>query len=180
MRLNIISGRGERRGDLMQELDRQGISDYELWDGIYLPSVIESINTAHKQIVEYAKVAEWDEVLIAEDDFVGTHENSFKFFLSKKPPEYDIYLSQIYLGDIDGDNRVKSFTGMTMYFVSSRFYDIFLSTSRIQHIDVALGGLGDYHVCQPFPFIQRNGISSNTGKYETYDELLRNRQLYKG
>ncbi len=181
-RLNIIVGnRAERLPLLVAELDRQGIDDFEFWDGVYLRhSVKASINEAHKQIVRYAQLAGFREVLIAEDDFVGTHENSFKFFLSQKPEQYDLYLSQVYLGELDDKNMVKSFTGMTMYFVHSRFYETFLSTDPEEHIDRALGGLGDYHVCVPFPFIQRNGFSSNTGKNEVYDTLLQGRKLFGG
>lgn len=180
MRLNIINGRVERRNDLLKELQRLNITDYELWDGIFLPSVKESINAAHKQIVEYAKLAQWEEVLIAEDDFIGTHPNSFNYFIENKPKDYDLYLAQVYLGDIGRNNKVKKFTGLTMYFVHSKFYDTFLSVDPKEHIDVALSGLGDYHVCNPFAFIQRNGFSSNTGKEEKYDQLLQNRQLYTG
>jgi hypothetical protein len=180
-RLNIICGnRSERMPLLRDELERQGVVNYMFWDGIYLPSVKQSINAAHKQIVEYAKLAEFSEVLIAEDDFIGTHKNSFKYFLSKKPRTYDMYLSQVYLGDIDENNRVKSFTGMTMYFVHEKFYDTFLATDPHDHIDRSLDGLGDYHVCNPFAFIQRNGWSSNTGKSENYDTLLRSRNLFGG
>lgn len=180
-RLNIIhGGRSDRTPLLMDEIQRQGIINYNFWEGVYLPSIKESINSAHKQIVEYAKLAEFGEVLIAEDDFVGTHENSFKYFLANKPRDYDLYLSQVYLGDIDENNEVKSFTGMTMYFVNARFYDTFLNADPHEHIDRALSGLGKFVVCNPFAFIQRNGWSSNTGKMEVYDNLLEGRQLYLG
>lgn len=164
---------------LLNELERQGISEYEFWDGVYLPSVKASINAAHKQIVELARLAEYPEVCIAEDDFVGTHPGSWEYFLSQRPKEYDIYLSMVYLGDII-EGRVRDFTGMTMYCVSQKFYDTFLSVDPSEHIDRALAGLGDYHVCHPFAFIQRNGFSSNTGKMEEYDQLLSSRILYNG
>lgn len=164
----------------MQELKRQGIDDYELWDSVYLPSVKASINAAHRQIVEFAKAAGYLEVLIAEDDFIGTHENSFKFFLSQKPADYDLYLSMIYMGEVDGDNCTKDFHGMTLYSVHSRFYDTFLNVDTKDHIDRALTGLGKFVVCNPFTFIQRNGFSSNTGKEENYDALLGGRKLYLG
>lgn len=165
----------------MQELDRQDICDFEFWDSVYNgKSVKSAISEAHRRIVEYAKLAEWPEVLIAEDDFVGTHPDSFKFFLSQKPKEYDMYLSMVYLGDLDDRNRVKSFTGMTMYFVNQKFYDRFLSVDPEEHIDRALAGLGDFVVCNPFAFVQRNGFSSNTGKAENYDNLLINRNLFCG
>ena len=180
-RLNIISGhREDRLPLLMQELDRQKITNYMLWDAVYYPSVVASINEAHKQIVRYAKLAEFGEVIIAEDDFVGTHPNSYQYFLSQIPRKYDLFLSMVYTGDIDEENRVKSFTGMTLYSVHSSFYDTFLSADPQEHIDRALAGLGDYRVCNPFTFIQRNGWSGNTGKLENYDTLLEGRNLFDG
>lgn len=180
-RLNIISGhRNDRLPLLMEEIERQQITNYMLWDAIYLPTVVESISEAHKQIVRYAKLAEFGEVVIAEDDFVGTHPESWKYFLSQIPRKYDLFLSMVYTGDIDENNRVVNFTGMTLYSVHTDFYDTFLSVDPKEHIDRALGGLGDYQVCQPFTFIQRNGWSSNTGKNEVYDTLLEGRELFKG
>lgn len=181
MNLNIIHGnRADRLAPIIQELDRQGIEDFEFWEGIYLPSVKASINAAHKQIVEFAMIRGDKEVLIAEDDFVGTHHKSFQFFLDNKPKDYDLYLSQVYLGDLDENNCVSDFTGLTLYMVHERFYERFLSADPNEHLDRALSGLGKYVVCNPFAFIQRNGFSSNTGKIENYDSLLRNRNLYLG
>lgn len=181
MRLNIIVGnRAERLPRLMKELEAQGIEDYELWDGIYLPSVKASINAAHKQIVEYAQLAGWEEVCIAEDDLKFTHYNSWNYFLDKKPSDFDLYLSMVYLGQPDENNIVKDFTGMTMYVVKKKFYETFLSVDKDEHIDRALGGLGRYVVCDPFVALQYNGWSSNTGKNEVYDTLLRDRKFYCG
>lgn len=181
-RVNVIVGHRQERMPLLQdELTRQGITNYKFWDAVFLPSVKASINAAHKQIVEYAKIAEFDSVIIAEDDFIGTHPNSFRFFLDNEPPNYDIYLSSVFLGDIDENNIVKSFTGMTLYKVHSRFYDKFLSVNPHEHIDHALSEIGGiFHVCNPMCFTQRDGISGNTGKWESYENLLKNKVLYYG
>ncbi len=183
MRLNVINARGDRRDNLLKELKSQNITDYELWDGVFIPSIKASINAAHKQIVEYAKLAEWEEVCIAEDDLKATHPNSWNYFLQNKPADYDLYLSMIYLGQPDENNIVKDFTGLTLYCIHSRFYDKFLSVDpneHIDHLDRALRGLGKFVVCNPFTFIQYNGRSSNTGKHEEYDSLLIGRNLYNG
>lgn len=182
MRLHIIKGnREERLPRLLKELQTQGITDYELWDGIYLPhSIKASINAAHKQIVEYARLAEWDEVGIAEDDIKFTHPKSWEFFLNNKPNDFDIYLSMIYSGEIDENNQVRKFTGMTMYAVSSRFYDAFLSVPDDDHIDQLLAGKGKFIVCNPFVAVQYDGFSSNTGKNEVYGTLLQGRNIFNG
>lgn len=179
MKLNVIVGnRAERLPRLKQELLTQGVTDFEFWKGIYLPSVKRSINLAHKQIIEYAQVAEWDEVTIAEDDIQFTHLDSWKYYLDNKPNDFDIYLGMVYLGEPDENNVIADFTGLTLYTVSRRFYDTFLSTDEDAHLDRALAGLGKYIVCSPFVAIQYNGFSSNTGKDENYDSLLVNRKLF--
>lgn len=181
-RLNIIHGnrRAERLPLLLEQLQTQKNLEYEIWDGVYLQSIKAGINAAHKQIVEYAKVAEWEMVAIAEDDIIFTNENSYKYFIENIPKDFDIYLSMVYTGDNDENNVVKKFTGLTMYIVHSRFYDTFLSVDSTEHIDVELGGLGKFVVCDKFVAIQRNGFSSNTGKNEVYDSLLNGRNLYLG
>jgi len=178
-RLNIIVGnRGERLPRLMKEIETQGITNYELWEGIYLPSIVQSINTAHRQIVEYARLAEFGEVVIAEDDIKFSSPGAWQYFLSQKPKEYDIFLGGIFLGDPDENNIVKDFTGMTLYSVHSRFYDRFLSIEPSEHIDRALGGLGRYVVCNPMVCTQFDGISGNTGKFENYGEMQSNRVFW--
>lgn len=180
-RLNIIVGkRVERLPILMEEIRTQGITNFKFWDGIYLPSIKKSINLAHKQIVEYAKIAEFPSVIIAEDDIQFTHPDSYRYFLSRMPEKFDLYLGGVFLGDPDDRNRLSFFTGLSLYAVSEGFYDKFLSTPDDEHLDRALDGLGEYIVCRPFVCRQHNGWSSNTGKYESYDYLLRNRTFFTG
>lgn len=179
MKLNIIIGnRTERLPRLYNEIKQQGITDYEFWDGIFLPSIKASINAAHKQIVEYAKMAEWESVCIAEDDIQFTHPNSWKYFLDNKPDDFDIYLSMIYLGEPDENNIVKEFTGLTLSIINRKFYEKYLSVPSDEHIDRALSQTGGkFVVCNPFVAKQYNGISSNTGKWEEYDTLLASRKF---
>lgn len=175
-RLNIIVGnRSERLSILQKEIETQGITNYEFWPGVYLPSIKESINEAHKQIVYYAKVAEFGEIIIAEDDIKFSNPGGFKYFLENIPRYYDLFLGGIFLGQPDENNVVKDFTGMTLYAVHSRFYDKFLSLPSDEHIDRALDGLGHYVVCNPMVVTQHNGWSGNTGKMEVYDDLQKGR-----
>jgi len=179
LKLNIILGRRKQRlPKLLEELERQGIEDYEFWDAIYLPSVKAGINAAHKQIVRYAQLAGWEEVCIAEDDLQFTNEKSWEYFLEHKPSDYHLYLSMIYLGEPDENNIVKEFTGLTLYIVKSDFYEKFLSVPGDDHIDHLLSKTGGkFVVCKPFVAKQFNGLSSNTGKWESYDKLLKNREF---
>lgn len=180
MELNIVNGRSERTSKVLDELKKCGITDYKLWPGVLERSVIKSINLAHKEIVKWALENDLPEVCIAEDDFLATHPNSWKYFLEHKPPVFDMYLSSVFLGDIDEKGMAKEFTGMTLYIVSKRFYVKFLTTPDDEHIDHALAGLGEYYVSPKFCFIQANGFSSNTCKHEVYDNFFQNRDLYRG
>lgn len=181
MKANIIHSiyYQERLPRLLNELSSNGITDYELWEGIIdQKSSQKGINQSHKQIVEYAQLAKWDEVLIMEDDVRFCGEGSFEYFLQNKPESFDIYLAGIYMGEILPDNTVKTFSGLHCYIVHSKFYEKFLSTPTDAHIDRALSELGEFKVCNPFAAIQYNGFSSNTRKEENYDYLLNNRELY--
>ncbi len=169
----------ERLPRLLHELEQQGISEYELWDGIWDNySTVRGINLAHKQIVDYARLKKLPEVLIFEDDIRFCGKGAFNHFLETKPESFDLYLGGIYLGDIDENNRTKSFSGLHCYIVHSRFYDTFLSTPDDEHIDRILSNLGEYYVSYPFTSIQYNGRSSNTKQDENYDTLLKGRLLY--
>ena len=177
----IIGNRSERIPRLIKELEAQGITDYELWDGIFERSnkVKENINAAHRQIVEYADVAGWEECCIAEDDVKFCDEGAWDFFLKNKPKDFDIYLAGIYTGEIKEDNTTDYFCGFHLYIVNQRFYKKYLSVDKHDHIDRGLKGMGKFVVCQPFAAIQYEGFSANTGKDEVYEQLLQGRQLFK-
>lgn len=179
MKLHILNGGYiNRMEQLMKELAYQGITDYQLWDGVHDErSVKVSINKGHKQIVQYALDNNLPEIIIAENDIHFYSPKSWEYFLLKKPEwyNYDIYLGMVFLGEITPDDRIFDFTGLTIYSVSRKFYDIFLSVPDDEHIDRSLAFKGDFHVCVPFVATQHNGISSNTGKYERYESLLENR-----
>lgn len=166
----------------MKEIETQGITDYELWDGVYIPhnKAKENINLAHKQIVEYAKLAKWPEVAIAEDDVRFFAPGAWDYFLEHKPTDYDIYLSSIYMGEIKEDNTTDYFCGFGLYICHSRFYDTFLVTDSEEHIDRSLKGKGRFVVSNPFIAEQWDGWSSNTGKEEKYGHLMNNRNIFKG
>jgi hypothetical protein len=164
----------------MKELETQSIKDYELWPGVFVPSIKKSINLAHKQIVEYAQIARLEEVAIAEDDAKWSAPGAWDYFLKQKPKEFDIYLGGIFLGYPDENGLLKEFTGMTCYIIKKSFYDTFLSTPEDEHIDHALKGLGVYKVCDPFVVTQWGGISSNTGKMEEYEGLQASRIFFNG
>lgn len=163
----------------MNELETQGINDYEFWPGVYkYDSAKENINAAHKQIVEYAKVAGFESVAIAEDDIKFFAPGAWDYFIKNTPTDYDLYMSSVYVGDIAQDNTVSDFCGFGLYIVHSHFYDKFLSADKYDHIDRAMKGLGRFIVCDPFIAGQWDGFSSNTGKEETYGNLMNGRKIF--
>lgn len=170
----------ERFKRLTEQITEQNVQSFKFFPAIHDPhSTRKGINLAHKQCVQWAKDNQFKEVCIWEDDVKFTHPTAFQYFLDKKPIEYDIYLSGIYLGDILPDSTVKSFSGLHCYIVQNKFYDTFLSLPDDEHIDRALSGLGKFVVCYPFAAIQFNGFSYNTKTDMDYDYLLEGKEFYK-
>jgi len=181
MQINVIHlpHRTDRLELLKREFQQEGITDYKIWNGIVDGSLSQTrISKGHKQIIQYAKSHNLPEVLIAEDDLHFTSKGAFKFFLSIKPNDYDIYLSSIYHGSLNEDNTVNDFTGLTFYIVNERFYDRFLSVPEEQHLDRALKNKGKFVVCNPFTVIQHNGFSNNLNKKCNYDNFLEGRCFF--
>jgi len=171
--------RTDRLDLLTGELQNQDIFEYRIWDGIIDPIITaKGISQAHKQIVKYAQKEKIQETVIIEDDVHFTAKGAFQFFIKNKPSDYDIYLGGIYEGDIKTDNVVDDFSGLTIYVINERFYDIFLSMPKSVNLDRALSNKGKFIVCNPFIAIQHNGFSDNLKRFCNYEECLNGRNLY--
>lgn len=180
MKLNIIldARRVEKYHPLMNELEQQVITEFELWPCITYPNVVESINASHKMIVRDAKEKGLPEVIIGEDDLMFTSPNSWQYFLSQKPsPEnYDLYLASTYIIE----EPLRSICGFHLYSVSAKFYDIFLGTDNSQHIDTLFNDIkGEYKFCYPFPALQRPGFSANNNMVVDYNNMVEEKHIYK-
>lgn len=151
-----------------------------LWSGISNEgNPKRGIAQAHKQIVKYAKDQRWPSITIAEDDFKFTDTGAYDYFLNRAPRDFDLYLASIYHGIIKPDNSVDDFAGLTLYIISQRFYDTFLSIPEGNDIDRELAGKGKFIVCNPFVAIQHNGYSDNKRKHINYDDCLHDRELFQ-
>lgn len=171
--------RVDRQELLFRELAEQDIYNYQLWPAIFDErATFAGISQAHKKIVRYAKQNKWPNVTIAEDDIRFTAKGAYKYWLSKKPKDFDIYLAGIYTGDIKEDNTVDDFSGMTLYMVNERFYDIFLNVTIMNHIDRTLARLGKFVVCNPFAATQWCTWSSNKSAMIDHSSLLKGRKLW--
>ncbi len=174
-KLHIIfdDRRIERYHPLMDGLEEQGITDFELHPCTVLPDVVASINASHKAIVRMAKEQGLKEVCIAEDDLMWTAKDSWQYFLSNKPAEFDLYLACSYLPN-------ELICGFHLYIISERFYDKFLAAPDNEHIDVCINDIkGDYHICRPFPALQRKGYSSNNRVDCDYNVVLKETDIYR-
>lgn len=174
---------------LSERKDRVSLFDCQLfsqnlkgciWPGILdLENPKRGIAKAHKQIVLYAKQQNLASIIIAEDDIKFTDIGSFDYFLDNEPLDYDLYLGGVYFGDIQIDNKIEDFSGLTLYKIRQSFYDTFLSISEDKDLDRALSGKGKFIVCDPFVAIQYNGFSDNVKQEVNYDKHLLGKRLFR-
>lgn len=168
-----------RVNQLHNEMKRQGIEDYKLWDSIHIANKPKrtGISYAHKQIVEWALLEGIEEVCIMEDDVWFPSEDGWKYFLENKPKDdYDLYLGGITRGKIE-DGIVKRYTGQFCYFIHEKFYTTFLGVDEMLDIDGAMSGLGKFYVCNPFACFCYEGWSDNCNGVMNYNHLLIGREI---
>lgn len=176
-RLNIIfdSRRPEKYDPLISELERQNITDYELWPCIMYPDVVASINASHKMIVRDAKEKKLKYVCIAEDDLWIPHEKGWQYYLDNMPDDFDLYLACTLVTPVT--NNVVC--GFHLYMVAEKFYDTFLAAPDVAHIDSAMNDIkGDYKFCYPFAAIQRPGYSHNNKTEVNYNGIFQEQDVY--
>lgn len=164
--------RKDRYELLQKEIAEQNL-EVRMWDAIKSTKPKMGISLAHKQIVRWAKENNESEIIIMEDDCHWVAKGAFDYFISKKPKDYDIYLSSIMWGRIDGDNTVPDYAGNQCYIIHQRFYDTFLEADRNKDIDRAIARKGRFIVCQPFATQQHETVSDNRRKI-----IHRNAKIY--
>jgi len=167
---------------LNKEVSEQGISPV-MWSGI-LDQVLpcRGISRAHKQIVMYAKDMALPWITIAEDDIKFFAPGAFDFYLQNKPEDFDLYLGNVFSGNISEENTVHDFAGLTLYTVHQRFYDKFLTAREINNLDREMKTLGGrYVVCNPMVCTQYEGYTDNRKKVVTdYQKYFEGRSVFGG
>lgn len=183
-RVNIIYDmrRSERYPFLLDELMRQGIINYLIWDAVNLrESTVASINASHKMIVQWAKENGEQEVLIGEDDLMLPNEKGFEYFLKNKPQVYQTYAACNYNSfqrpRNPGVYRDDCQVGFHLYFCHSSYFDEFLATPDDVHIDTEQKGKLMYF-CYPFAALQRPGWSFNHKELANYNHNLKPEDIY--
>lgn len=177
--------REDRFAKLQLELDRENITEYKIHSGVKDHFPFSGIRIAHQNIVREAKYYNLPSITIAEDDikFLGK-PGAYSHYLQNMPPtdDFDLYLGGIMNGEIGNDNIVLGgyFTGLTLYTISNKFYDTFLSVNKTGNIDALLRGMGKFVVCDPMIVSQHGGVSDNKGALvKSYDDRLIGRNLWK-
>lgn len=143
----------------------------------------KGVNLAHKKVVKQAQENGEKWCCVMEDDCVFFDKGAWDFFLANVDEDADIFLGMCYICDLDQNNRIKGlFSSLTLYVVSHRFYDFFLSLPDDCHIDRELGLTSDKHkyiVCNPFVCEQINNIKSDNSLMACdYRPYLEGRNLY--
>lgn len=175
--------RTDRYDALMIQLEEQGITDYKLWEGIEdKHSRKTGICKAHKQAVQWAKDNGLPRVIISEDDIRFFGKGSWDYYLSQMPKSFDLYMSMVYVGTIDEENRIRSTcSGFTLYCVHSRFYDTFLSIPDDCHIDRHITDMHEnyeFFVCPQFVCEQTGSFSDHLRSSCDYSSLLVGRKVF--
>lgn len=158
-----------------------------VWDGIIVKGLPHTgISRSHKQIVQHAKDNKLKLALIAEDDFKLTCPVSWRFFTENIPDYFDIYLGGISAGKVNEEERtVSGWSGLFLYAIHARFYDVFLSAPEELNIDRWLSGVGlqdiedklgrkpVYKLCYPIASITSDGVSYKSGEHVSHEHWFR-------
>lgn len=173
---------------LCKEIYEQNLS-VVIWDackGSMKPRV--DISRCHKRIVQYAKENKMEEVIVMEDDCHWVAKGAFEYFINKKPKEYDLYLSSVLNGRIEGDGSLHgTVTGFQAYMVHQNFYDRFLEADPNLDIDHAImkanykaENKAKIICCYPFATMEHNTFSDNTKKFHDLNRLYHDRKFFTG
>ena len=165
-----LPDRTDRLENIKRQAEWQGF-EFMLHEGMRGEPVHTYISRSHKNIIRYAKEQGLPEVLVMEDDISFKGDGAFQDFLAHKPNNYDIFLGGTYGRDFKRDKTIRTFRGLHLYIVNSRFYDKFLGVTEKEHIDVALGGLGRYILYDVAR--QTDGYSDNIKRYVNYNNFVK-------
>lgn len=166
---------------------------YGVWDGIIVKGLPHTgISKSHKQIIQHAKDNGLNLCFIAEDDFKLTSPGSWRYFIDNIPDDFDIYLAGVSAGSVEEGNTVGgNWSGLFLYVVHHRFYDMFLSVPEEFNIDRWLSGMGleaiekklgrkpVYKICYPMAAITRDGVSYKSGGHVNHQKWFNGYEQYQ-
>lgn len=175
----------ERYGNLLEELIKQNITHYTIFDGYYDPkNTKKAIQKGFKRIIQYAKDAGLKYCITAEDDLCFTSPNAYNYFISQIPGDFDLFCGVIYNGDVRDGRIMNGMSGThTLLCTSESMYDFILGQPDDVHCDRHLGQFAymfKYYVIDKFVCIQRGGYSHNLRRSMTYEAYLEGKNMYAG
>ncbi len=178
-----LSKRIDRYDALQDQFAEQGITDVMYFEGeIHKHNRKRGITVGFQKIIQYAKDNELERCTIIEDDLLFLHPNSFDYYLSEIPGDYDVFWSMVFVGSCDESFRINSVcSGMTLVTVHNRFYDFILNMNPDVHIDRYLTSLHKefvFKVCPLVPCTQSGSFSDNSLTTCDYTPLLKGRKIY--
>lgn len=176
-----LKKRPDRLASFIGQAWEQGF-EYSIWEGIETPQfVFVGISNSHKQIIQDAKHKGLKMVTVAEDDVKFSAPGSWKYYIDNIPDSFDLYFGSVYKARIENGRITHGFSGLTLYTVHERFYDVFLSMKEMNHLDRELGRFAykyEYRVCEPMVAFQSDGYSDNRKQFESYGHLLEGIKLF--
>lgn len=176
MILHVIhkSDRTDRKNHLENQMIEQGI-DLVVWHDAVTDckKVHQSIGESHKNVVRFAQEKGLKTVCIAEDDLHFPSPEGWKYFLSRIPQQFDIFVGGAYAFKITHDTYqfnstiLHKWSGMHLYIVHQKFYSAFLEADTQTHnIERAVAlelqrKNKTAHICWPFAAVQAETPSDN-------------------
>jgi len=186
--LNILHlvERTDRRNFLLKQMFEYKIP-FKIWYGFKVEGKpFKAISKSHKQIVQFAKNSGMETVTVGEDDIQFTSPKSWKHYIDNMPEDFDIYLGSVSGGVVDeAAGTVAVWSGMILYTVNQRFYDVFLKSDEEKNIDRWLSGTGleeierllgrppVYKICYPIVATCVDGFSDNSKKEVSHDQYFK-------
>jgi hypothetical protein len=180
-----------RHKHLIEQLESQGITEYEFSAPVFLKDPLMGVAQAHVNAAKQS-YERHGYCFVMEDDIIFTHKDSTKYFLSKfseLPENWDVYLMGYYnfnkdFKTVDSFRHLKFFTAFHGYILNPRIIDRMLPhpTSRIRNVDVYLNHLGArIYAIHPVVAIQNHDFKSDRiGKIKRYDKLIDKLTLFDG
>ena len=201
MRLNIndipicvinLNTRPERLKRTTEQLNKFFNTDksFHLIEAVKHKRPMIGIAQSHIKCIELAKLNNWENVFICEDDINFHSNNSYNYAIEafkNAPEDFDILLSGIYTSYklspySEYWNSVKEFSGTHFYIVNKNAYDKIIDRFDFNaHIDRWYGherqGQLNCYVVKEFFCIQFVGYSDNVDKEMDYTHLLKKFKL---
>ena len=171
------------RVERLERFNKETNWEVSVINGVKASPSWHGIAQAHMNCIKLAKAANWDKVLIMEDDLYIPAKGKavlvdylYGAFNDKKVPEnWDVLLGGLYhaqhLTKVNNYwSKVGEFCALHFYIVNAKAYDKLLTWDNTNHYDRWMGRQGlNCYVTNKFFAIQYDGYSDNVNKITDYN-----------